>query len=364
MTNRYQGRLEHLLQCARGTLQKRRSVHLSNSLATLYKMKTHAKDFLEITVPQEFIDSLHEKSIGQLAKMKACEASWCEKYGKAGELVPTGVLNTMKSGEHLSFYMVCNSCGCEYALNEEKKLVERGYFISAYKKLKNRDITSLTWPEKEKIFGLKRDRIRRVLAYFNNQNVIVNESSTWEIDAVLLERFIRAVSEGLSLKEVRYWREWQNYDQFLMHRYNPRVIRALIDSSSKQITIADDPFYKKRIESTCKKLLKEDITINLPNVALATGTSATTIRNKQCSELVGIYRERQVIVRREGRIKIMEQEIAAYFAAHSDQRIYIQKLYAVTSVDYLYLKRYAPWLLDKIEQMKLEHNEEVFASAS
>ncbi|MNI66368.1 hypothetical protein D3C73_1219280 [compost metagenome] len=60
----------------------------------------------------------------------------------------------------------------------------------------------------------------------------------------------------------------------------------------------------------------------------------------------------------------MEQEIAAYFAAHSDQRIYIQKLYAVTSVDYLYLKRYAPWLVKKIEQMKFEHNKEVFTFAS
>ncbi|RAV19105.1 TniQ family protein [Paenibacillus contaminans] len=364
MNKRYQGRLEHLLQCARGSLKKRRAVHISNLLDTLFNMKTHVKDFLAVMVPQEFIDSLHEKSIGQFATSTACEAPWCEKYRKVGELVHTGVLNTMKNGEHLSYYMVCNSCGCEYALNEEKKLVERGYFINAYKILKNRDIAELTWLEKEKIFKLKRDRIRRVLAYFHNQNVIENESFKGKIDGGLLERFIRAFSEGLSLEEVRYWREWQNYEQFLLHRYHPWVIRASVESLSKQIIITSDPFYKKRIESTCKKLLKEDITINLPNVALAARTSATTIRNKQCSVLVGTYRKRQVKARRQNRIRLMEQEIVAYFAAHSDERMYTQKLYAATSVDYLYLKRYAPWLLEKIEQMKLEHNKEVFAFAS
>ncbi|MFH5181594.1 TniQ family protein [Paenibacillus sp. TAB 01] len=364
VAKRSQGCVEHLLQCARGTLQKRRSVHLSNLLFTLYKMKTHVKDFLVLSVPQEFVDSLHEKSIGHLAKMTACEAPWCEKYGEVGELVPTGVLNTTKSGEHLSYYMVCKSCGCEYAFNEGKKLVERGYFINAYKILKTRDITRLTWPEKEKIFGLKRDRIRRVMAYFHNQNVIVNDIHKGKIDAVLLERFIRAFSEGVSLEEVRYWREWQNYEQFLLHRYHSSVIKASVESSGRQKINATDSFYKKRIESTCKKLIKENITINLPNVALAAGTSATTIRNKQCSELVGIYRKRQVKAMRQNRIRLMEEEIDAYFAAHSDERIYTQKLYAATSVDYLYLKRYAPWLLEKIEQMKLEHNKEIFAVAS
>ncbi|MNW50316.1 hypothetical protein D3C74_277670 [compost metagenome] len=270
----------------------------------------------------------------------------------------------MKSGEHLSYYTVCYSCGCEYALNEERKLVERGYFISAYKKLKNRDITRLTWPEKEKIFGLKRDRIRRVLAYFHSQNVIENDSFEGQIDAVLLERFQRAFSEGLSVVEVRFWKEWKNYEQFLLHRYHPSVIKASVESSGKQINKAIDYFYKKRIESTCKKLMKESITINLPNVALAVGTSVTTIWNKQCSELVGTYRRRQVEVRRQNRIILMEQEIDAYFAAHSEERMYTQKLYAATSVDYLFLKRYAPWLVKKIEQMKFEHNKEVFTFAS
>ncbi|MEK4195434.1 hypothetical protein NYE59_20330 [Paenibacillus sp. FSL L8-0323] len=49
-------------------------------------------------------------------------------------------------------------------MNSSKELIERTYFIRAFEILSNRNMDNLTWPEKEKIFGLKRNSILRIIA--------------------------------------------------------------------------------------------------------------------------------------------------------------------------------------------------------
>ncbi|OPH56197.1 hypothetical protein BC351_28940 [Paenibacillus ferrarius] len=357
--NGYQGRLEQLLQCARGTLTKKKAVHISMLLSTLYSQGIHIKDFLKLTLPTEFIDSLHEKSIGHWASTNSCIAPWCLNYGKKGLLIATGSMNSVKRGKALTYYMACPECGCEYALDSEKHLVERTYFIHAFTILEKINISKLTWPEKEKVMGLKRDRIRRVLAYFQSRRTFAYECIDCipAIDNQLLQLLVDKIQQGTDIQEIRFWQQWINYDQYLLYRFHHKVISILITNPYLQKSGKNsDPCFKKLITATCEEFLKNNININLPSVSLAAGTSSTTIRSKDCSDVVISFRIKQTEHRREKLIQEIEQKVIAYFDKHVGEKIFSQKLYAAINVQYPYLKLHAFWLAEKIEQMRKEHN--------
>src|SRR5690606_21019225 len=126
--------------------------------------------------------------------------------------------------------------------------------------------------------------------YFHNQEVIRVENFIGKIDTELVKRFTKAVSEGISLEHVRNWEEWENYDHFLLHRFHPLVVGALIESSTEKKDIKNDSYTQTKIKNACKSLTDKNIAISLPIVALATGMSVSTIRNKGCTNIVAFYR--------------------------------------------------------------------------
>lgn len=351
--SRYSGCLEYLIQCARGTLSKKCAVHVTSLFSVLYAANSHVRGFFELNVPEGFIYSLHEKSIGEIAAGTACIAPWCERYGARGELVSTGIFQTKKSGKSLSYCMVCPFCGCEYALDEDNHLVERSYFIKAYDILSNRNISKLTWPERIKVMGLKRGRIQRVLAYFQIHDVLELDGIIKpDINEKLLEKFVQELDKGIDLVEIRFWKEWVNYDQFLVHRYHPLVVQALFKSYTKPKTQDSDPIFRANINNTCMELLECDTAINLPAVAKAWGTSATTIRNKGCSDLVELYRTKQFEMKR-GKVSMkIEQKVTRYLEEHEGKKVSMKELYAVTHTNYASLRRYAPQLIKQIKSKK------------
>jgi hypothetical protein len=351
--SRYSGCLEYVIQCARGTLSKKCAVHITSLFSVLYAANLHVRGFLELNVPEGFIHSLHEKSIGEIAAGTACTAPWCELYGIRGELVSTGIFQSKKGGKSLSYFMVCPSCGCEYALDEDNYLVERSYFIKAYEILSNRNISKLTWPERIKVMGLKRGRIQRVLAYFQIRNVFdLDDIIKRDINEKLLEKFVRKLNEGIDLAEIRFWKEWVNYDQFLLHRYHPQVVQVLFESYTKPKAEGSDPIFRANIKNTCIVLLERDATINLPAVAKAWGTSATTIRNKGCSDIVEFYRGKQLEMKR-GEVSMeIEQKVTRYLEEHGGEKVSMKELYTVTHTNYSLIRRYSPILIQQIKNSR------------
>ncbi|MEK5282579.1 MULTISPECIES: TniQ family protein [Paenibacillus] len=347
--SRYPGCLEHLIQCARGTLSQKCAVHMTLLFFVLYIADLHIRDFFESYVSEGFLQSLHEKSKGEIAADTACAAPWCKQYGVKGNLVSTGIFQSKKDGKALSYCMVCLSCGCEYALDDNNHLVERSYFIKAYEILSIRNISKLTWTEKVKVMGLKRGRIQRVLAYFQIRNVFeLDDNIKLSVNEKLLGEFVRKLDEGIDLAEIRVWNEWINYDHFLMHRYHPQVVEALFKSYTEPKIQGSAPIFKSNIKNTCRELLNRGTTINLPAVAKARGTSATTIRNKGCSDIVELYRNKQIKIKREKIIIEIEQRVSRYLEEHDGEKVSMKDLYTVTHTDYNLIRRYTPHLINQI----------------
>lgn len=129
------GVLPNLLQHARESLSYKRTLHISFILNTLKENEIGVEEFLELEVPSVFIQTLNSKSVLKKDKV-SCLAPWCSSYKKPGSLKKTGTsLNRQENGRVLKYYLVCDSCGCEYAFNEKEKIEERTYFIEAFNKL-------------------------------------------------------------------------------------------------------------------------------------------------------------------------------------------------------------------------------------
>ncbi|WP_338540618.1 TniQ family protein [Paenibacillus tundrae] len=220
----------HLLQYARNTIVAHNNIRLLFIMKILHDKNMDIISLHNMKLPLTFVESLLKANSIQWTREFTCEAPWCKEKGKSNSLTPTSSKHTRKAGERLSHYLVCRECFCEYAFNEDRALVERTSFIAAYDVINRYDISSMTWPEKKECFLMSRERIRRVCAYFNvrqiiKRNTVIQKQD--EIHFLLLQKFVSALREGSQLSDIRFWTIWESYNQYLLHRYHPIVMREL-----------------------------------------------------------------------------------------------------------------------------------------
>ncbi|NQX62206.1 TniQ family protein [Paenibacillus qinlingensis] len=216
-------KLIHLLQIARGTMKKR-TIDFKTLSDYLTEKSTSITEFLLMKVPPDFTLSLDSNRVKM--EITACSAPWCENFDVNNSLVQTTSKNVRKKVEVLKRYYICPACGCEYATNKKNELVERSYFINAYKVLSNRSVSTLTWMEREKVFGLKRNKIIRIQAYFYSRALfidLINESK-YSVEANLLESVKISIRNGEAIYTIRHWEKWRSEEEYLLYRYHPQII--------------------------------------------------------------------------------------------------------------------------------------------
>ncbi|PWW32920.1 MULTISPECIES: TniQ family protein [Paenibacillus] len=222
----------YLLQYARDTISTQKNIKLSFILEVLHSQSVDINSLSIIEVPTTFIDSLLEGNSIEWTREYTCQAPWCKERGQRMSLTPTNSKHCKKAGEKLSHYLVCKECFCEYAFNEERILIERTSFISAYDVMHRYDISSMTWSEKRKCFLMNREQIRRASAYFNARQIIkrgIYPQNQSEINCVLLTKFVSALRQGKRIAEIRYWPLWEGYEHYLLHRYHPVVMSEIFN---------------------------------------------------------------------------------------------------------------------------------------
>ncbi|PPQ46043.1 hypothetical protein C5G87_25900 [Paenibacillus peoriae] len=223
--------LAHLLQYARDTISAPKNIRLSFVLKVVHSQSVDINTLSKMEVPTTFMDSLLEGTSIQWTREFACKAPWCKGRGKRNSLISTSSKHVIKSGKKLSHYLVCRECYCEYAFDEKRNLVERTSYISVFDIMSKYNISSMTWPEKEKCFSMNKERIRRASAYFyarqlSKGDIVQGNNKT---DTFSLDKFISALRQGEALSNIRFWTIWRNYNQYLLHRYHPIVMKEIFD---------------------------------------------------------------------------------------------------------------------------------------
>ncbi|MGW7162644.1 TniQ family protein [Paenibacillus taichungensis] len=224
--------ITHLLQHARDTMSTSRNIKLSFVLEVLNSHSVDIKRLSTMDVPTSFVHSLLEGKSISWTREFVCKAPWCKVRGKQNSLVPTSSKHVIKSGAKFSHYLVCRGCYCEYAFDVKKNFVERTQFISAFAIMTKENISKMNWPEKIKCFSMNKESIRRAIAYFCARQLLKEEILNREnnTDNLLLNKFISALRRGDSISDIRYSTLWKNYDQYLLHRYDPVVMKEIFDT--------------------------------------------------------------------------------------------------------------------------------------
>lgn len=273
-------KLPGLLQLARDSLKQKRTLHIAYILNVLRESRLGIDDFLDLKLPQKFIDSVLTPSRIKKDTI-ACKAPWCENFGIEGALIQTGTsFKRKKNGSVLSYYLACVKCGCEYALNAVNQVEERTYFIKGYNLMKSNISERDTIDSISKKTGLSLGQVKRCIAYFYSREFKFLElDGSFQTDSSMLNLFIDAVKHDLPIRYIRNWDCWGSYMQFLLHRFHPNVMEQLLLQTRKMPKRINNESNLDEIKKVVGDLYAKEVTITINAVAQKMGVSINTIRN-------------------------------------------------------------------------------------
>lgn len=355
--------LSNLVQYARGKFPEKRVLHLAQVFSILQKHRMTMKDFLAMKVPEEFAKSIEPREVIPLPEQVACQAPWCSSHNMTGTLVITGATIIEDSrGKVLYHCSSCNACGCKYAISQSGEIRERTSFIKAHELVKGTDLEIWDPAKLRQMTGMAREKLRDCLAYFS-----VREIQPWanwlpvQAEAQLVKRFVAAVQSGKVINEIRAWECWKGHTHFLVHRYQPDVIYALIQPKQKQTKrqqdVADG---KDRIPSIINLLMENDEDITIPKVASLLDVNRETLRRWGCTELIATAKEEQ----RKKRIARFKETIPPradeYFQTCAERKIKSDELYQFLGVARSKLSLLAPEYTAEFAERLREHNRDIW----
>lgn len=197
--------IKQLARCTQSTLK---FMHLGSILYFLRKYNVPMQDFFSMSLPQEYIESILNPKV-RLIENHSCQAPWCEQYLKNGSLkrTPTS-LKLHKSGEALKYYMYCESCATEYALDTNGFLSERSYFIH-FTWNKVRPLLSSCGTLKEIILKLNssQDKVTRSIIFLAANHLITQDDLPVDMPSthneVIIAKIKDNVIKGIPAKKIR-----------------------------------------------------------------------------------------------------------------------------------------------------------------
>lgn len=353
--------LPTLLQHARDSLSQKRTLHLLFLLNTLYEHHLSMNEFLQTTVPDSFVESVRQ-GVVRRADQLSCLAPWCDGYQWPGTLVKTGTtLKRRKSGETLLYYLACTKCGCEYAIDEDGEIQERTYFIEGYQALRTVSMPLTGIKPLARSLCFTEDKIRRCLAYFCTRM----EPHEWngalvEVNTSLLERVLKDTSRGTKLKAIQQWDCWESYQQFLVYRFHPEVMRALIELKRPRPTKRSDSAVKReKVREALDILMERDDDITIAAVCKILGVCPESIRNWGCKDFIAEAKQ----IQWERRIRCRKNEICEkvenYLSYNPAIVVKSGAVYNMLRTQRTVLWRVAPEITAYIQERIVQHNRNV-----
>ncbi|MGG0934504.1 TniQ family protein [Brevibacillus centrosporus] len=353
--------LPTLLQHARDSLSKKRTLHLSFLLNILFDNRLSMKEFLQTTVPNTFVDSVRQSMVRRVEQL-SCLAPWCDRHQKQGTLVKTGTtLKRRKSGETLLYYLACTECGCEYAIDNDGELKERSYFIEGYQALKDTKAPLSGIKELARRIGFTEDKTRRCLAFFSTRL----HPDEWrgtrvEFDASLLERVLNDIRKGKKLKVIQQWDCWESYQQFLVYRFHSEVMRVLTELKRHRPSKRSDSAVKReKVREAVEGLLESDKDIKIAAVCDIVGVCPETIRHWGCNDFIAKAKQLQWEQRTQSRKDGIYEKVETYLSSNPTTVVTSHAVYNMLGTQRTVLWRIAPELTAYIHERIVQHNREI-----
>lgn len=347
----------HYLQSARGT-NKKCTVHFKILCEVLFNHNIEMTQFMKLDISDLFKNSLFQEKRKRTTK---CAAPWCAMYEIEGALIPTTSKQVThgKNGERLSHYHFCKMCGVEYAFNSNNRLVERSYFIQSYHILLHYNPRTLTWPEKEKLLGIKKDRILRVYAYFKSRGKFTDHRMLegLEVETDKLQFAISMIKGGSDINSVRFSEFWCCPNEYLLYRYHQDFINVIQKVPKQKNEKTVDLDFANRVKQACIKMIKNNEVITVPAVAERVGCNHVTIYNQGCENVVANYKLIQIDKMRINTKQKIIDRVHEYFELHSNRVIYAKEIYAFIDMTRVTIKKLDPELCSEIDRIRMQRKE-------
>ncbi|WP_233095904.1 hypothetical protein [Alicyclobacillus sp. SO9] len=317
-------------------------------------------EFLQVGVPGSFAVSVRKGVVRRLEQL-SCLAPWCDGHQSPGTLVKTGTtLKRRKSGKTLFYYLACTECGCEYAINEDGQLEERTYFIEGYQALTGTNTSLNGMKGLARSIGFTEEKTRRCLAYFCTRVELDQWSESLVVDSSLLERVFAAVCHGTTWKTIQQWDCWDSYQQFLVYRFHPQVMRALIGLKRPRPWKRSDGIVKReKVREVLDEFMKNDRDITIAAVCNTVGVCAETIRNWGDNDLIAEAKKFQWEQRTQRRKDEIYQKIENYLSQNLTTILTSGSLYNIIETSRTVLWRIAPEITAYIHERMVEHNRNI-----
>ncbi len=277
-----------LLQHARGTLSQERTINLKFILSVLEEENISFKEFYELELPEEFVNSLLVKQ-PKYEEESFCKAPWCKNYNVKNSLfkIPTSYQKKY-NGDFKSYYFICPECGCEYIYTKEGRIAERTNFVYAYNSLKNLEMSTKSLKDLSEFCNISKDRMLRFVAYFSSNNIFdpLDRYCSIHVNEILINKFIEEIEKGVGIEEIRHKKYWNDNYHYLIHRYNNKVIQAIAMNHLNRHKNPNIEGKMDLIKDVIDDLLKNNIKITIDAVCERLGIVHETIRLWRCNEII------------------------------------------------------------------------------
>lgn len=260
--------INSLLQSARKTHLHNNIIHVRTILDLIRDKNITVNTFFNLDVPETFTNSVLTKPVKYLSKFY-CITPWCSSYKKSRGLKKTGSTGSKKElkNKTLRYYFFCQECGVKYAINEDGKIVERGFFIDlAWKQVRPLLNKGISRDNIVKKLGIRYDKLSKCIAYLAankllNDDVVANYLGC-EVSKEKEAEFLKLVNDGHGNNKIRQMLSLPN-PEFLYYQYKIGVIKHSkntpeLDKQKKDRDIINDKI-KDVLETMVRN--REDITI-------------------------------------------------------------------------------------------------------
>ncbi|GAB6178834.1 hypothetical protein JCM14036_01530 [Desulfotomaculum defluvii] len=196
-------------------------------------------------------------------------------------------LTSVKSligGENLKYYLYCNECGIEYAIDANTgTLIERGYFINlAWYKVRPLLLENKTLAQVALELSQTKDRIRRCCIFLFANSLVEKNNIPFNVpeqhEDSKLEIMLEEINKGVRAKG--FWRNqgWI-YNEFLFYWFRSDVQVAYIQRKIPREDKRIDKLQKQeRVLEVLNNLLDNNISITIAKVAEAMSVCPETLR--------------------------------------------------------------------------------------
>lgn len=342
--------IEFILQIARSSLSSKRTLHVQFILDTLESSGVTVADFLKLKVPDDFRNSILKVNNSK-EEVVVCLSPWCRSFKKPGSLIGTGTGSKQmkRLGVKLSHHVACLDCGCEFAINEKGELQDKDYFIKGYAILYESPALLNNLAEFSRKSGLHLSCSRRIRAYFTSRGLFCGPSNgKVEVEDHLVLSWIEAINRNVTVYEIEQWNCWRDVNHLLIHRYDQRVLRAIILHKRRARARLEKEEIQKNIMDECNDLLAKGCKITVERISSCIGVTSNTLRKWGFDEYIKEMKASQDKILNDIRKNEIMEMVETFFSRETEGKVRSMDVYNYLGVRQSYLCKFAPEIKDYI----------------